>query len=423
MATILVVSKQGDGVPLGLRMVSEGHIVKFFITDQKAKNLLQGYKNPARIGDPLRFLDQYDLVLADMAELGNASDTLSSKGKLVVGGGSFNDKLELDREYGERVAKSLTKLTLPKNKVFEQPKELAEWLAKADKAQVIKPFNNKKTSLTLVGCDPKNRTLQSIVQTQGKDLVPCLVQDHITGIEISTEGWFNGKEWTRPFNHTIEFKRFMENNKGCNTGCMGNVVWPTQGDKLTSLALEPLAPLLEKVNYIGPLDVNVIVTEQDAYWLEWTPRFGYEAIQTWMELIKLPLFEYLYRLASRQTNEFEVYDELAIGVRLSIAPYPNLDTNLLANTQGVQVVDVPQEARKHVWLADVMKRDDVEVLAGVDGVVGCVTARGATVRECQRRAYRTVKNICISDDVQYRCDIGDQVEEQRKQLNAWGWIQ
>jgi len=66
--------------------------------------------------------------------------------------------------------------------------------------------------------------------------------------------------------------------------------------------------------------------------------------------------------------------------------------------------------------------DGIPVMAGVDGVVGCVTARGSSVRECQRRAYRTIRNITITDDVQYRKDIGDDVEEQKKILKGWGWL-
>jgi phosphoribosylamine--glycine ligase len=242
----------------------------------------------------------------------------------------------------------------------------------------------------------------------------------VKGIEISTEGWFNGKDWIRPFNHTFEKKRLMASDRGPNTGCMGNVVWPTNGDKLTAQVVEPLAPLLEKVGYVGPIDVNCIVDDTDAYFLEFTPRFGYEAIQAWGELLQEKLFDFLYGVASGQPIEVPYHDESSIAIRLSVSPYPNKED--IEKWKGVQVLDIPKEARKHIWLADVMKPDGIEVLAGVDGVVGCVTARGQSVRECQRRAYRTVKNICIHQDVQYRTDIGDGAEQDKEKLKEWGWL-
>ena len=91
--------------------------------------------------------------------------------------------------------------------------------------------------------------------------------------------------------------------------------------------------------------------------------------------------------------------------------------------QGVQVIDVPKEADKHVWLADVMKENGgTPVLAGVDGVIGCITAKGSDVHEARRRVYRTIRSICITDDVQYRTDIGDGVEDAKRKLTEWGWL-
>lgn len=420
MASVLILSKHGDGVPLALRMAEEGHIVKMFIQEAKSKPSLDGYKNPSKVNDPRKMLDQYDLVLSDMAGLGSLCDQLVEKGKLVLGGGSFNDKLELDREYGEKVAKTLTKLKIPKTTSFTEVDKLITYLEAAKTPQVVKPDGNKPPSLTLVSSDFANRTLIGMVREHGKKMMPCIAQDFIKGIEVSTEGWFDGKKWVRPFNHTMEKKRFMEGDVGPNVGCMGNIVWPTNGDRLTADALEPLEQLLTKVNYVGPIDVNCLVTSEEAWFIEFTPRFGYEAIQAWSEIIQSPLFDYLYTIASGQREEVAYHDEFAIGVRMSVHPYPSEEG--VDVWTSIQVLDVPKEAKKHVWPADVKLVGNVPTLAGVDGVVGCVTARGTTVRECQRRAYRTIRNITICNDVQYRRDIGDDVEDNKKTLKGWGWL-
>jgi len=422
MASILILSLHGDGVPLALRLQQEGHIAKMWIKDPKVRPSLEGYKNPSKVNDPRKMLDQYDLVLSDMAKMGPLCDELKDKGKLVLGGGKFNDKLELDREYGQKVCKSLLKVKLPESVTLDTPEECLKYLKDQVDPQVIKPLGNAPVNLTLVSSDPENRTLKSFVKERGKELVPCIIQRQVDGVEISTEGWFNGREWIKPFNHTMEKKRFLEEDKGPNVGCMGNVVWTTEGDKLTELGLIPLTPLLQKVNYVGPLDFNCIVKDQDAYFLEFTPRFGYDAIQALAELLKEPLFDFLYFLASGQPMEVPYYkDQFSIAVRLSILPYPGSED--CSELKGIQFLQIPDEAKKHIWLSDVMKnKDQEEVCAGVDGVLGAVTARGETVRECKRRAYRTLSNIVIHKDVQFRRDIADDVEEKVKKLKEWGWL-
>jgi len=129
-----------------------------------------------------------------------------------------------------------------------------------------------------------------------------------------------------------------------------------------------------------------------------------------LELVKGPshheiggLFDLLYSIATQRTQKVLCYEEYAIAVRLSTAigwPRPN-----------EQLLKVPQEAKRHVWLSN------------VNGVLGSVTARGATVRECKRRVYRTINNVVIHRDVQYRGDIGDDVEGDKSKLEEWGWLQ
>lgn len=419
MASILILSQNGSGIPVGLRLASEGHIVKFWFKDAKARTLLEGYRNPSRVGDPKKMIDQYDLVIADMAGSGELCDSLSDQGKLVIGGGRFNDKLELDREYGERVAKQLLQVKIPNSETCNSKEELLKVLDSGT-PMVVKPMDNQSTCLTLVSSDPGNRTIKSLA-TREPDLIPCLVQEKKPGIEISTEGWFNGSEFIKPFNHTIEHKRFLVGDRGPNTGCMGNIVWATEGDKLVDYAIKPLEQLLKKVSYLGPIDVNCIVTQSDAYFLEFTPRMGYDAIQALSELIKGDsLFDYLYGIASGHLEEAKLSDSYGIAVRMSVAPYPSKGD--AEKWKGAQLLALSKESGKHVWLMDVMRSDGLEVIAGTDGILGCVTAWGTSVKECQRRAYRTVRNICLSDDIQYRTDIGEGAEEKIKKLTEWGWL-
>jgi phosphoribosylamine-glycine ligase len=420
MAKVLILSKQANGVPIALRLADEGHNVDMYIQDKQYAGTLAGYKNP-KVVTKIALRDAYDLYIADMVGLGTTCDDLVRAGKLVVGGGVFNDKLELDREYGAKVITKLTDVAEPDSTKITTKEQLIKTLENSAVPKVIKPLGNKPVSLTLVSEDDANRSLLSTALKWGDKLVPCVLQDVIRGTEISTEGWFNGERFILPFNHTFERKRLMEGDKGPNTGCMGNVVYMSKGDRLTDMVLKPLEPLLRKVKYCGPIDVNCILKGSKAYFLEFTARLGYDAIQTLAELLRIPLYDFLYHIATRQGDIEEYYNEPAIGVRLTLPPYPTIKgaEEAVAKWKGIQVLDLEEGARRHTWLMDVIKSNDIEQAGGIDGVVGCVTARGVTIRECQRRVYRTVNNIVINKDVQYREDIGDDAIASKDAFDRW----
>lgn len=419
MANILILSSEGDGIPISIRLAKEGHAVDIFLKDEKYKTSLLGYRNPKIIltAPPG---EGYDLIISDMVGLGELCEKYKKQGRLVLGGGVFNDKIELDRLYGSKVVSSLTQVKESETTKISAKAELIAFLKKSTTAKVVKPLGNKSVSLTLVSKDESNSSLISIAKKWGDKLIPCIVQDTIKGFEISTEGWFNGEKFIRPFNHTFERKRLMEDDKGPQTGCMGNVVVLSTGDKLTDLILLPLEPLLKKVKYTGPIDINCIISEKDVYFLEVTARFGYDAIQAFAELLKIPLYNFLFKVATQQDDLIEGIDytnQPSIAVRLSMPPYPSKEG--VDKWKGIRVLKMDEGASKHVWLADVMKEEGIEVLAGVDGVVGCVTARGLTIKECQRRVYRTINNIVINSDVQYRSDIGDQALADKEEFDRW----
>jgi len=419
MANVLLLSPEGDGIPIAIKMAQEGHAVDIFLKNEKFKYSLQGFRNPKIILNAPAG-DGYDLIIADMVGLGELCDKYKKQGKLVLGGGVFNDKLELDRAYGAKVITSLTKAKEGEVVKITSKNDLMTLLKKSSTAKVIKPLNNKSVSLTLVSQDETNSSLISMVKAMGDKLIPCIVQDTIQGFEISTEGWFNGERFILPFNHTFERKRLMEGDKGPQTGCAGNVVFASNGDKLTDMLLLPLEPLLKKVKYLGPIDINCIISDKDVYFLEITSRLGYDAIQAFAELLKIPVYDFFFKIATKQGDLVEGRDfvnQPSIAIRLSMPPYPLRED--VEKWRGVRVLKMSYGAAKHVWLADVAKEEGIEVMAGVDGVIGCVTARGLGIKECQKRAYRTIENIVINPDVQYRLDIGDQALVDKESFDKW----
>lgn len=342
MASILILSKSGAGLPLTRRLALEGNIVKVWCQEDKTRDALKGSKNPSFIGDPRKMLEQYDLILPDESGMGKSIEYAKTQGKLCFGG-TFSDKLELDPEYAKKVYSTLVKL----------PEEELE-----------------------------------------------------EGISISLQGWFNGETFINLFVYTVNKDRFMEGDKGSNSCHMGCISWLSQEDKLISTTLMELIPLLLKVNYLGPLTINFIIQESRVKFKGFVSRFTYDQMESLTELIKGTLFDFIYSVATTKGMDPKAYLEYSMSVRLSVPPYPYEFE--LPRTSEELFID--PRAERHIWLSK------------VNNVLGCVTARGESVRECKRRVYRTIQNLELRQDVQYRRDIGDDVEEKKALLSQWGWL-
>ena len=127
-----------------------------------------------------------------------------------------------------------------------------------------------------------------------------ILQEFIKGTEVSVEGWFDGSEFWL-LNSTLEDKKFMNDNRGPNTGCSGNLVLLIKStDRIYREGLEKSKSILQQLGYRGMIDLNTIVTEDKAYGLEWTPRFGYDASATLCRMYAGDYGEMLGAVASGQ---------------------------------------------------------------------------------------------------------------------------
>lgn len=405
---IKLMSKDGDMLPLLHRM--EGEKAAYIENDKGMHDgLTPKVHNPIELNPSTE-----DTVIYDMVGAGESAEVLKEKGMHVVGGGVLNDKLELDRKFGLDFMNDHG-IQIPPTEEFDNFERCKQYILKSNARFVFKPDGNQDTDLTYV---PKTADelkammpyLESKVDMEG-DFV---LQEFVDGIELSTEAWFNGERFILPINSTMEEKKFMVGNVGPNTGCMGNVVWAW--DDITSQFLyeylfKPLEPTLEREGYCGPLDINGIWNEQGIHGLEWTARFGYDAIQAFSTLLDEPLEFVLSNLRTMQELPVkEGYQALAI--RVSIPPFPS-------DGEVPQVpVILARKALPHVFLSDV-KLDEEQglVTAGTDGYVLTVARSGRTLPPLQRESYSLLETIQIPS-MQYRVDIGDRVPADRKVIDS-----
>ena len=367
MRVFTFISSNGDAIPIAQRVEQEGHRVQFYINNKKAR----------RIGDGLVEKHKEDGVLVgrhgrvDMQVL---HALLSPTPDCIV-----YDMA--DYGYGNS-ADSFRKLGIP---VIGS----CEW---GDRIELDLPFS------------------MQVMNTVG------IAHKPIDGIDITTELWFNGKEAIN-INHTLRDNRLMEGDKGPKAD-MGNVVWLGSADsKLYKESIGKLIPLLQKIEYIGPLSLELTVGEHELCGRRFTAHFNYGAVFVLFEMLKGRINDLLYSTAVGISKALLFKSKLGIGVKLAVMP-DRFDSTI----EGLNKHNL-----KHFWGCAVSKDGDTYQVHKESSNVGTVTARGdeiqgfSALRDAKRRAMRTVNNIEVVD-VMYRMDVGNKVERDRTQLKKWGWL-
>lgn len=401
----ILLSKDGDFLPLLYRMHKAKEEVIAYIdnSDDIHDGLTPTVHSALEID-----VEQNDVIIFDMVGAGEAADRLKKDGHQVIGGGVFNDKLELDRKFGTDFMKKHG-IQIPPTWEFDTMDAVKDFVENNPERYVFKPNGNLETDLTYVATSAENLlAVLPWLESRIPEGTEFEIQQFTEGIEMSTEAWFNGEKFLQPINSTMEEKKFMAGNVGPATGCMGNVVWTWDDDTsqfLYEYLFQPLEEELRKQNYLGPLDINGIWNEDGIHGLEWTARFGYDAIQAYTRLLNKPLAQVLMDLPTLDIMPVK-QDYIAIAIRVSIPPFPS---------EG-DVPNVPLlglNDRDRIYLNDVKKDEKLGlVCAGTDGYVLAVCSDGKSLKTATAKAYEVIDELEIPNK-QYRIDIGERYQENR----------
>ena len=408
---VLILSKEGYGLGVAHRLATDGHDVSMYIERKEYKNAGVGLMKRVESWRP--YFRGSDLIICDMVGFGKYEKLFKESGKNALGCSAVLDILELDRARGIKAFKSVG-VDIPTTHEYSTPREALSLLPMwVDGGFFVKPSGNQSTSKTQRIDDPA--VYEWFLSTLSG---PIIVQEVAPGIEVSTEGWFNGRDWVTPFNHTFEEKLLFPNG-GPNTGCMGNVVITSQSNRLTRNTVEKMTDKLRKINYRGPVDINAMVDNKHARALEFTSRLGYDAIESLLEGLKEPAFDLFFETALGVKKEMDITNDFMIAVRMSSPPWPHSEPDKEA--LGMPILGINEQNLKHLWLTDIMFKGGKYLYSASDGVVAKATARGRSVKEARNRVYRTVDEIKFQSK-QFRSDIGERVNSDMNQLKTWGWI-
>lgn len=420
----LFVSRWGESLDIINSIKSEGHDVKMFIDDKASKEIGYGFVN--KVVHWEKHIDWADIIVFDYTGFGKIANELRQKGKLVIGGTEYTDKLELDRNFGQSELKKHKIKVIP-SKEFKSFKDAINYIEANPNTYVIKPCGETQElkQLLFVGSDDEGldaiRVLKAYEKSWGNDFGNFQLQRKVKGVEVSIAAFFNGNEFIYPINITFEHKKLFPKELGVSTGEMGTSMFWAKDSPIFEATLLKFQSTLAKHNFIGHIDINCIVNGNGIYPLEFTSRFGYPQIFIQRAGINEPIGELFYKLASKKQFKINVKRGFQVGAFIVVPPFPYEDKKTFNLFSKDAVVVFRKNGKEGVHPMHLKKVNDEWLITGNTGIAVLVTGFGNTMKDAQKMMYNRINNVIINNGY-YRTDIGDRWAEDSDRLWSWGLL-
>jgi phosphoribosylamine--glycine ligase len=404
----------------------EGHSVKYYIEDKAEREIADGFVD--KVDNWKTSVDWADvIVFDDVLGQGQKAHELRQKGKLVIGGTPYTDKLEDDRSFGQAEMKAHGIKILPYEEFTSFTKAI-EYVRANPGKYVIKPSGEAQNikRLLFVGQEEDGsdvvRVLQAYQKTwQEQVKVFQLQKAAASGVEVAVGAFFNGYEFVYPINVNFEHKKLFPGELGVATGEMGTTMFWSEPNKIFNSTLRKMEPSLRREKYVGYIDINCIVNGNGIYPLEFTSRFGYPTISIQSDGIIGSVGDFFFQLASGEPLKIKTRKGFQIGARIVLPPFPYRDQKTFDAFARNAVVVFKRPMDEGIHIEDVKLVKDEWVVTGSSGVILIVTGMGSTMKEAQKQMYGRISNIMLPN-MYYRTDIGDRWVEDSDKLHSWGYL-
>jgi len=414
-------SLSGD---LALQIKKEGHEVKIYIKSEGEKDVYDGFLDKA--DDWKKYIDWADVIVFDDVGFGEEADRLRKSGKLIVGGSSYTDKLEENREFGQSEMKKVGMLTLP-HWDFSDYDLALKFIEENPGRYVYKPSGflaSDSKGLLFLGKDEDGKDIHEIIRSNKtvleKKIKQFQLQKFAQGVEVAVGAFFNGNDFILPINVNFEHKKLFPGDIGPFTGEMGTLMYWSGPNTIFRTTLEKMREEIKKSGYVGYIDINCIANARGIYPLEFTARFGYPTISIQMEGVISEWGEFLYSIAKGENFDLKTKKGFQVGVVCAIPPFPYDDKSEMDIYKDLSII-FKKPNLEGVHLGDVKMIDGAWRIAGESGYALVVTGSGTTVEDSRKQAYGRIENILLQN-MFYRTDIGLGWYEDSDKLQTWGYL-
>jgi len=420
---VLLIADAGDGfLDIALRATALDHQVKTFIRryDRYKRPIGRGLVD--RVDDWRPWIRWCELCLLEgnsvyMYEL----DRWRKEGVPIIGGGSESAAWESDRAHGMTVFKKAG-IPIPEYRTFTDYDAAISFVKRRDQPFASKPSGNcDDKSLSYVAKTPEELVyMLGRWKRAGKRAgLEFILQEKVSGVEFAVGGWFGPGGWATGYEENFEHKKLMPGDLGPNTGELGTVMRLVRRSRLADRVLRPLEDHLDKIGYIGNIDVNCIIDEEGNAWpLEFTTRFGWPAFNIETSLYTGDFIEFLATLRTgERTTNFRALDRVAVGVVMAIPDFP------YSHATRKEVVGLPiwGPTDDEAWHpCEVMEGQETPTATAGD-YIGVATGTGSTIREAARGAYRLLDELHVPASPFWRHDIGVRCRRDLPRLQEHGY--
>lgn len=420
----LFVSPEALSVDLAYKVQLEGHEVKFCIQSDTEKDVGDGFVEKASTWDNLS--DWADVIVFDDIGFGKTADKLRAEGKRVIGGSSYTDRLENERDFGQQELAKAGVSVLPSWN-FSNFDEAIKFVQENPQRYVIKPSGKAQNEkeLLFVGQEEDGNDVIDVLAHYKKNWSNKIrifqIQKYAPGVEVGVGAFFTGTEFVTPININFEHKRLFPGEIGPSTGEMGTTMMWSQKNKIFDLTLAKMKDRLVESKYCGYIDINCIANSKTIYPLEFTSRFGYPTISIQMEGITSELGKFLHSMAGGEVAELRTKKGFQVGVVVAVPPFPFNDERTFKKYSEDAAILFKKNNTDGVHLGEVKKVENDWRVAGRSGYCLVVTGSGPTMEDARNQVYSRVSNIMIPN-MFYRTDIGKRWTRDSDLLQSTGFL-
>lgn len=371
------------------------------------------------------------VIVIDDVGAGETGDNLRKQGYKVIGGSSFTDRIEEDRQYATDLMSRV--MNVPESTTFDSFQAGLQFVKSHDPEErlVFKPNDAEvPKEYTYVSKDVADMvSAMTDFKEEWKWKESFQIQKFIKGVEVDFSAYFNGKDFID--NSMIiyfENKPFMDDDIGPATGGSIAVEFAYKPQGLFWDILNKLKPALRKANYTGQLSVNSIVSEEDhkPYFLEFCGRFGYPSLPMDVTLVEDngKSFDDLFTAMVNGDNNSKLFPTNKIGVTISVfvPPAPTAEPHMMEGTKG-QPISWDKKWFLYFFPYYVnYEKGKGMVLSGINTWVLNVTCADETLDGAVSMLYDTYMKTLKLKNAMYRSDLGKSAKERIKKLREWKLI-
>lgn len=430
---ILLIDPTASFLDFAIRAEAQGHEVRWFLGPDKLNGggrYVVGDGLVDKVSDFRPHMRWADLILnSDNAKYTHELESYRDRGFPMFCPNLECTRWELDRLYGQEVFERNGIATVPAVEFKRYDEASAYQLRNMDKRFVSKPCADVSKALSYVSKGPADMLFMLDYWKKNSPLkCSFILQEFFPGIEVAVGAWVGRNGFAEMVLENFEFKKFMNDDKGVNTGEQGTVMkYVPMGESL--LAQELLLPLeadLIRNGYTGYIDVAVMVNEKGEMCpLEFTSRHGWPLFQIQQSLHPDVCGWMVDLLEGR--DSFKPSRDIACGVVVTMPEFPYSHLTRKEVT-GFPVWGINASNRFNIHPAEMMLGEGYDekgkkspMLVSAGDYLLIATGTGNSVQRARDRAYGVIGELEIPNSPMYRTDIGNRLEKQLPKLQSLGY--